>query len=72
MVPLPPGGRLWRVVSLRTVGLGFCPMVRGLPRAMIAPDTIVGKEEILVLFVYQNNELIITILFWIYNLHFRY
>jgi len=27
------------------VGSGFCPMVRGLPRAMLAPDAGVGKAE---------------------------
>ena len=27
-------------------GYGFCPMVRGRPRAMLAPDASVGKAEI--------------------------
>ena len=31
--------------SLRIVGSGFCPTVRGLPRAMLAPDTSVRKVE---------------------------
>ena len=70
---LPPGGRLLCAVSLRIVGQGFYPMVRGSTRVMLGPrHASVGKEERLVLFVYQNNELTITILFWIYNLHFRY
>ena len=43
VVPLPPGGRLLRVIPLRIVGSGFCPIVRGLPRAMLAPDASVGK-----------------------------
>ena len=30
---------------LRIVGSGFCPMVRGLPRAMLATDVSVGKAE---------------------------
>ena len=42
---LPPVGRLLRAVPLRIVGSGFCPMVRGLPRAMLAPDASVGKAE---------------------------
>ena len=45
VVPLPPGGRLLRVIPLRIVGSGFCPMVRGRPRAMLAPDVSVGKAE---------------------------
>ena len=45
VVPLPPGGRLLRVIPLRIVGSGFCPIVRGLPRAMLAPDVSVGKTE---------------------------
>ena len=45
-VPLPLGGRLLRAVPLRIVGSGFCPMVRGLPRAMLAADECVGKAEI--------------------------
>ena len=32
-------------VSLRIVGSGFCPTVRGLPHAMLAPDASVGKAE---------------------------
>ena len=46
-VPLPLGGRLLRAVPLRIVGSGFCPMVRGLPRAMLALalDASVGKVE---------------------------
>ena len=32
-------------VFLRIVGSGFCPIVRGLPRAMLAPDAGVGKAE---------------------------
>ena len=46
VVPLPPGERLLRVIPLRIVGSGFCPTVRGLPRAMLAPDASVGKAEI--------------------------
>ena len=46
-------------VPLLIVGSGFCPMVRGLPRAMLAPDESVGIAEKQVLFGYQNNELII-------------
>ncbi len=44
-------------------GFGLLPMVRGLPRAMLAPDTSVGKVEKQ---LYQgvldmlNNELIIV------------
>jgi hypothetical protein len=34
-----------RAVPLRIVGSGFCPMVRGQPRAMLAPDASVGKAE---------------------------
>ena len=34
-----------RAVPLRIVDSGFCPMVRGLPRAMLAPDASVGKVE---------------------------
>ena len=45
VVPLPPGGRLLRVIPLRIVGSGFCPIMRGLPRAMLAPDVSVGKTE---------------------------
>ena len=45
VVPLPPGGRLLRVIPLRIVGSGFCPIRRGLPRAMLAPDVSVGKTE---------------------------
>jgi len=37
-VPLPPGGRLLRVIPLRIVGSGFCPIARGLPRAMLATE----------------------------------
>ena len=33
------------VISLRIVGSGFCPMVRGHPRAMLAIDASVGKAE---------------------------
>ena len=33
------------LVFLRIVGSGICPMVRGLPRAMLAPDASVGKVE---------------------------
>ena len=44
VVPLPPGGRLLCAVLLRIVGSGFCPMVRGLPRAILAPDESVGKH----------------------------
>ena len=33
-------------VGAKPVVLGFCPMVRGLPRAMLAPDASVGKTEI--------------------------
>ncbi|MBQ3228784.1 MAG: hypothetical protein IJB43_09390 [Clostridia bacterium] len=33
------------IIPLRIVGSGFCPMVRGLPRAMLAPDASVGKAE---------------------------
>jgi len=39
------GGRLLRAVPLRIVGSGFCPMVRGLPRAMLALDASVGKSK---------------------------
>ena len=39
------GGRLLRVIPLRIVGSGFCPIMRGLPRAMLAPDVSVGKTE---------------------------
>ena len=42
---LPPGGRLLRAVPMRIMGSGFCPMVRGLPRAMLASDSSVGKAE---------------------------
>ena len=44
----PPSsrGRLLRSISLRIVGSGFCPIVRGHPRAMLAPDASVGKAEI--------------------------
>ena len=45
VVPLPPGGRLLCAVPLRIVGSGFCPIVRGHPRAMLAPDASVGKSE---------------------------
>ena len=45
VVPLPPGGRLLRVSPLRIVSSGFCPIMRGLPRAMLAPDVSVGKAE---------------------------
>ena len=51
VVPLPPGGRLLRVIPLRIVGSGFCPVVRGLPRAMLAPDASVRKVEKQVVFV---------------------
>ena len=40
-----PSGRLLRAVPLRIVGSGFCPIVRGHPRAMLAPDASVGKVE---------------------------
>ena len=42
---LPLGGRLLCAVLLRIVGSGFCPIMRGLPRAMLAPDVSVGKTE---------------------------
>ena len=45
VVPLPPGGRLLCAVLLRIVGSGFCPIMRGLSRAMLAPDASVGKAE---------------------------
>ena len=61
VVPLPPGGRLLRVIPLRIVGSGFCPILSqrerrdgarrappfggGRPRAMLAPDASVGKAE---------------------------
>ena len=32
-------------VFLRIVGSGFCPIVRELPRAMLAPDASVWKTE---------------------------
>ena len=32
-------------VFLRIVGSGFSPVVRGLPRAMLAPDASVGKTK---------------------------
>ena len=38
-------GSLKYAVSLLIVGSGFCPVVRGLPRAMLAPDAGVGKAE---------------------------
>ena len=44
-VPLPPGGRLLCAVLLRIVGAGFCPIVCGRPRAMLASDASVGKAE---------------------------
>ena len=34
-----------RSVSLRIVGSGISPIVRGRPRAMLAPDASVGKAE---------------------------
>ena len=43
---LPPGGRLLRVIPPRIVGSGFCLIVRGRPRAMLAPDASVGKAEL--------------------------
>ena len=43
VVPLPPGGRLLRVIPLHIVDSGFCPIMRGLPRAMLAPDA--GRRE---------------------------
>ena len=59
VVPLPPGGRLLRVIPLRIVGSGICPILSqrerrdgarrappfggGRPRAMLAPDASVGK-----------------------------
>ena len=46
VVPLPPGGRLLRVIPLRIVGSGFCPIMRGLPRAMLAPDTNVERFQL--------------------------
>ena len=63
--PKPPlcKGSLIRAVLLRIVGSGFCPIVRGHPRAMLAPDASVGKAEKQ---LYQgvldipNNELIIV------------
>jgi hypothetical protein len=33
------------VIPLRIVGSGFCPMVRGLPHAMLAQTPGVGKAE---------------------------
>ena len=33
-------------VSTRIVGSGFCLIVRGLPRAMLAPDVSVEKDEV--------------------------
>ena len=33
------------IIPLRIVGSGFCPIMRGLPRAMLAPDVSVGKTE---------------------------
>ena len=61
VVPLPPGGRLLRVIPLRIVGSGFCPILSqrerkdgarrapplggGRPRAMLAPDESVGKAK---------------------------
>ena len=42
---LPPGGSLKCAVPLLMVGSGFCPIVRGHPRAMLAPDASVGKAE---------------------------
>jgi len=39
VVPLPPGGRLLRAVLLLIAGSGFCPIVHGRPRAMLAPAT---------------------------------
>ena len=54
VVPLPPGGRLLRVIPLRIVGSGFCPIVCGRPRAMLALalDASVGKVKIL--FIYTE------------------
>ena len=36
---------LRHVIPLRIVGSGFCPIVRGHPRAMLAADASVGKVE---------------------------
>ena len=41
--PAPSRREPLYVIPLRIVGPGFCPMVRGLPRAMLAPDASVGK-----------------------------
>ena len=41
----PPGGSLICAEHLLIVGTGFCPMVRGLPRAMLATDASVEKIE---------------------------
>jgi hypothetical protein len=49
---------LRHVIPLRIVGSGFCPMVRGLPRAMLAPDASVGKAE--------NGMIVLRIILW-YN-----
>ena len=39
-------GSLKCTISLRIVGSGFCPILRGgRPRAMLAPDASVGKAE---------------------------
>ena len=61
VVPLPPGGRLFRVIPLLIVGSGFCPILSqrerrdgarrappnsgGRPRAMLAPDESVWKQK---------------------------
>jgi len=34
-----------RTIPLRIAGSGFCPIVRGLPRAMFTPGASVGKED---------------------------
>ena len=34
------------IIPLRIVGSGFCPMVRGLPRAMLAPDANVERFQL--------------------------
>ena len=34
-----------RAVPLLIVGSGFCPIVRGHPRAMLAPDAGIGQAE---------------------------
>ena len=41
--PAPSRREPLYVIPLRIVGSGFCPMVRGLPRAMLAADECVGK-----------------------------